>query len=186
MTTRIGAVSAEADTRAAWPRAATMARLRPVLTRPEFFSAAEIAAMSALAARFPSKPARMVDGMSSSAFIGTETWLRAGTEWIAARLAEIAPDLAMEIPKIVSYPVGGLFAWHTDRGSPTRRIAISLQLSPPDDYTGGELLIMEPETHMADRGLGSLIAFDPLAKHGVAPVTAGERRALVTWLHEER
>jgi len=79
---------------------------------------------------------------------------------------------------------GGHFGWHIDqvRGANHRKLSFSLQLSGPEDYDGGELVIHgggQPAT--APKTRGALVAFPSYALHRVAPVTAGTRKALVFW-----
>ena len=79
----------------------------------------------------------------------------------------------------------GFYDWHTDFGdvAPGRKISISIQLSRPDDYTGGDLELMykgQPEP--AERARGALIAFPSFVLHRVTPVTSGTRWSLVAWI----
>jgi PKHD-type hydroxylase len=79
---------------------------------------------------------------------------------------------------------GGHFGWHIDqvRGANHRKLSFSLQLSGPEDYDGGELVIHgggQPAT--APKTRGALVAFPSYALHHVAPITAGTRKALVFW-----
>jgi PKHD-type hydroxylase len=78
---------------------------------------------------------------------------------------------------------GGHFGWHIDqvRTAAHRKLSFSLQLSGPDDYAGGELVIHGAQPATAPRTRGALVAFPSYALHRVTPVTAGTRRALVFW-----
>ena len=78
---------------------------------------------------------------------------------------------------------GGHFGWHVDqvRGAAHRKLSFSLQLSGPDEYEGGELVIHGAQPATAPKTRGALVAFPSYALHRVAPVTAGTRRALVFW-----
>jgi predicted 2-oxoglutarate/Fe(II)-dependent dioxygenase YbiX len=79
----------------------------------------------------------------------------------------------------------GFYNWHTDFAGirPLRKVSISIQLSRPEDYDGGDLELMygiEPQT--LDRTRGTLIAFPSFMLHRVTPVTRGTRWSLVAWI----
>jgi len=83
----------------------------------------------------------------------------------------------------------GFYTWHTDFAdlAPRRKLSISVQLSRPEDYEGGDLELLFRDTpHKADRSRGALIAFPSFAVHRVTPVTAGTRWSLVTWISGPR
>ncbi len=89
------------------------------------------------------------------------------------------------------YKPGQHYDWHTDpMNNPPdpnlhRKLSMSLMLTDPKDYEGGELLLAlggnneKPTTLKRDRG--DLIIFQSYLPHKVVPVTSGERVALVTW-----
>ncbi len=83
----------------------------------------------------------------------------------------------------------GFYDWHTDFGdvAPRRKISISVQLSRPEDYDGGELELFfrNPPAQM-DRTRGAFIAFPSFAVHRVSPVTRGTRWSLVAWITGSR
>lgn len=96
------------------------------------------------------------------------------------------------------YGVGDHFDWHIDNGvmTPpfgTRKLAFSVQLTPPGAYQGGDLEfgIYSPDYNTAaveaqrqlTRQRGTLVVFAAFQLHRVAPVTQGIRTALVGWLH---
>lgn len=70
---------------------------------------------------------------------------------------------------------------HPQRDTHLRAGCASWQISPTEDYEGGEL--QEHDDHNdvleAPRDLGSLIVFDPMTWHRVTPITSGERWAVV-------
>ena len=79
----------------------------------------------------------------------------------------------------------GFYNWHTDFGGvrPLRKISISIQLSGPEDYDGGELeLMFGTEPQVGDKTKGTFIAFPSFMLHRVAPVTRGTRWSLVAWI----
>ena len=83
----------------------------------------------------------------------------------------------------------GFYDWHTDFAdlAPQRKISITVQLSRPEDYDGGDLEIFfrNPPVSM-DRTRGSLIAFPSFAVHRVTPVSRGTRWSLVAWISGRR
>jgi len=83
----------------------------------------------------------------------------------------------------------GFYDWHTDFGdvAPQRKISISVQLSRPEDYEGGELeLIFRNPPARMDKSRGAFIAFPSFAVHRVSPVTHGTRWSLVAWITGSR
>jgi predicted 2-oxoglutarate/Fe(II)-dependent dioxygenase YbiX len=86
-----------------------------------------------------------------------------------------------------SYEKGHHYKWHTDSrfGDPTpRKLSLSLQLSNPEDYTGGQLEFITDNDHrfMAPKSRGSIIVFDSRVKHRVRKVTSGCRKSIVGWV----
>jgi predicted 2-oxoglutarate/Fe(II)-dependent dioxygenase YbiX len=83
----------------------------------------------------------------------------------------------------------GFYDWHTDFGdiAPHRKISITVQLSRPEDYEGGDLeLFFRSPPHKMDRTRGAFIAFPSFALHRVTPVTRGTRWSLVAWISGAR
>ena len=77
------------------------------------------------------------------------------------------------------------YVWHLDRSLslPTRKLSVVVQLSDPEDYSGGELELMlsdDIETFKKDQG--SAIFFPSWTLHRVKPVTQGVRYSLVCWV----
>lgn len=76
----------------------------------------------------------------------------------------------------------GHYFWHADTGEHFRKLSITVQMSDPSEYEGGELEINasgKPETLPMDKG--KLILFPSYLIHRVKPVTKGARSALVAW-----
>ena len=94
------------------------------------------------------------------------------------------------LPPVISrYREGMTYGWHTD--SPlmtdvyTIRVDLSMTLflSEPDTYTGGELVIHTPTGFVPFKlAKGDALIYPTTRLHCVNPVTAGERVAAVTWL----
>jgi PKHD-type hydroxylase len=74
---------------------------------------------------------------------------------------------------------------HVDRASDfvVRKLSISIQLTDPKEYEGGELYLYEDDKGaLMDKKQGTLIMFPSYILHEVKPVTKGERNSLVTWV----
>lgn len=83
----------------------------------------------------------------------------------------------------------GFYSWHTDFSdiAPRRKISMSVQLSRPEDYEGGDLEpLFRSKPYRAERSKGALIAFPSFALHRVTPVTRGTRWSLVVWISGAR
>jgi len=95
--------------------------------------------------------------------------------------------------QLIKYYEGGNYNWHCDYGiSPkrgvVRKLSMSIQLTNPDEYEGGELQIVDYSNHTinAPTDLGTVIVFDSKIPHKVWPVTFGKRIALVGWVSGPR
>ena len=84
----------------------------------------------------------------------------------------------------------GHYDWHADVGrgtSSTRKISVSIPLSDPSDYEGGELNVNDNGMiKTATKQQGSIGMFPSFMLHQVAPVTKGERWSLVIWINGPR
>lgn len=83
---------------------------------------------------------------------------------------------------------GGRYGKHIDKAynGRIRKLSISIQLSDPQDYEGGELLLWndeEPTQTLKEQG--SAIIFPSYSLHEVMPVTKGTRYSLVIWVSGE-
>lgn len=82
------------------------------------------------------------------------------------------------------------YDWHFDTfwansSQYDRKISITIQLSNPKDYEGGEFqfdpqYIQPSSTQLKNRG--TVIAFPSFIRHCVKPVTKGVRKSLVAWI----
>jgi len=116
------------------------------------------------------------------------------TNWIFKRLNRAARDVNdalygfetdqfREGFQFTRYEVGEYYGPHFDIGPgrlTERKLSMTVQLSDPADYTGGELLIY-PE-FVASKDRGSLTVFPSFMCHNVLPVKTGIRYSLVSWL----
>lgn len=79
----------------------------------------------------------------------------------------------------------GHFDWHIDQGAAGvyRKISLTLQLSDPSEYEGGDLMFnVGDKMEAAPRERGFMVAFPSYTLHRVTPVMAGVRRSLVIWV----
>ena len=81
---------------------------------------------------------------------------------------------------------GGHLDWHMDTGALAvnkRKLAMTVQLSDPKDYDGGDFEIWfgGKQSTIVPREKGDVIIFPAFNMHRVKPTTRGERRCLVFW-----
>ena len=138
--------------------------------------------------------------LKSDIRLSEHTWLDCTpeTSWIFQKLYTIVTDVNkafwnfqltgfVEPLQLVRYPVGGHYSWHQDNGSGylgKRKLSLSVQLSDPSEYEGGDLEILLA-SNPAPRSRGAVTIFPSYQVHRVTPVTSGVRYALVTWIHGE-
>ena len=117
---------------------------------------------------------------------------------------------SMEKLQFVRYNLNEHYSWHVDGSSDIfdvyadpnnlnyfgkiRKISVSVNLSDPNDYDGGELLFVDNTVKdgvsLDDmiyspkefKGKGSSVVFPSFAHHKVTPVTRGTRYSLVAWI----
>jgi len=81
----------------------------------------------------------------------------------------------------------GHYDWHVDidwtSSAPfDRKLSVTVQLSDPDDYEGGDFEIEGENPPSKDaKKKGSILVFPSYARHRVMPVTSGIRKSLVAW-----
>lgn len=84
------------------------------------------------------------------------------------------------------YGGGGHYGWHMDIGPGNinhRKISITIQLSNPDEYTGGDLELWTGQGQVkAPRSQGCAVLFPSFMLHRVTPVESGTRKSLVLWV----
>ena len=91
-----------------------------------------------------------------------------------------------EIAQFTHYFKDGFYDWHMDNDvhgkhqSPVRKISMTLLLSDPSTFEGGELEIMS-KGKTAKLKQGQAIFFASWLQQRVKPVTKGERKSLVRW-----
>lgn len=127
-------------------------------------------------------------------------WMRAedDTRWIYERIAAAVREananygfdlLGMMDPlQFTRYDAAGNdeIGWHVDCGegaNTTRKLSLSVQLTDPAQYDGGDLefLAMPPSSFVRHQGAG--ILFPALLAHRVTPITRGVRHSLVAFFN---
>jgi PKHD-type hydroxylase len=118
-------------------------------------------------------------------------------DWVFRRVTDITLDLNERFFKFDLFGLNegfqftnyeapsGKYGKHIDRGmnTPVRKLSISIQLTNPEEYEGGELYLYEDDKGvLMDKSQGTLIIFPSYILHEVMPVTKGERNSLVTWV----
>lgn len=97
-------------------------------------------------------------------------------------------DIVTDPIHYVIYPEdGGHLDWHMDVGAfavNKRKLAMTVQLSDPKDYDGGEFQIWfgGKDGHITlPREKGDVLIFPTFCMHRVTPITRGQRKVLVFW-----
>jgi PKHD-type hydroxylase len=96
-----------------------------------------------------------------------------------------------EMEEMIQYTIyyedGGHYDYHLDVGPGyplnQRKISITVQLTGPDDYEGGDFEILRggsPES--LPKKKGCVLVFPSYILHRVKPVTKGTRKSLVLWV----
>ena len=129
-------------------------------------------------------------------------WINATPDalWIFDEIARIVGDAnarfwnydLWEIRDALQYTVYegselSYFDWHRDNGDfyggPPRKLSLSLLLSDPADYDGGDFeFSMGDARKVSYKDRGTMIVFPSWLFHRVLPVTRGVRKALVAWV----
>ncbi len=79
----------------------------------------------------------------------------------------------------------GKYGKHTDRSldNIVRKLSLSIQLTDPKEYEGGELFLYDDEKGIEmKKEQGTLVLFPSYTLHEVKAVTKGERNSLVSWV----
>ena len=118
-------------------------------------------------------------------------------DWVFRRVTDITLNLNERFFKFDLFGINegfqftnykapsGKYGKHTDRSLDMviRKLSISIQLTNPNEYEGGELYLYDDDKGtLMDKTQGTLILFPSYVLHEVMPVTKGERNSLVTWI----
>ena len=92
-----------------------------------------------------------------------------------------------EVAQFTEYPKGGFYDWHMDCDincrfePPVRKISMTLLLSSPNEFEGGDLEFMSEGNKPPQLLQGQGIFFCSMIRHRVNKVKKGIRRSLVMW-----
>ena len=118
-------------------------------------------------------------------------------EWVFRRVTDITLNLNEKFFKFDLFGMNegfqftnyeapsGKYGKHVDRAINmcVRKLSISIQLTNPNEYEGGELYLYDGDKGISmDKTQGTLIIFPSYVLHEVMPVTKCERNSLVTWV----
>lgn len=88
--------------------------------------------------------------------------------------------------QLTRYSDGDFFEWHLDFGAAeisARKLSVTVQLSDPDEYEGGDLEFMiNQKIVKAPREKGTIVVFPSFIMHRVTPITKGTRQSIVGWV----
>jgi PKHD-type hydroxylase len=79
----------------------------------------------------------------------------------------------------------GHYGMHIDKvlNGNVRKLSLTIQLSSPEDYEGGELALQfSKKADVMPKELGKMVVFPSYILHEVRPVTKGTRYSLVAWI----
>jgi len=118
------------------------------------------------------------------------------TTWIFERLQHVAETLnsgffnfditgmneGCQMTKYVA--PSGHYDWHLDAKphGKVRKLSMTLQLSSPDTYEGGDLEVSDGDSIPLPKDRGTVCCFPSWLSHRVTPVTEGTRYSLVSWV----
>jgi PKHD-type hydroxylase len=119
------------------------------------------------------------------------------TKWVFEKLADVVSRMNAqhfrfdltgfgEALQLTNYDQSenGMYGWHLDfGGGVSRKLSITVQLTDPSGYEGGNLQVMtsgQPQNIRKQRGL--IAIFPSYVLHQVTPVTQGSRQSLVAWV----
>lgn len=121
----------------------------------------------------------------------------AETEWIYQRILGAIQEPSrrfwhfavdgFERAQFARYGPDQHYDWHMDLGSQGpamyRKLSLSVQLSDPDSYAGGDLEFkLARGSEFGSRDRGTITIFPSYVLHRVNPVTEGQRCSLVLWV----
>lgn len=119
-----------------------------------------------------------------------------GNEWIFQKITDVAITLNERFFKFDLWGLaegiqfteyqapGGHYKPHIDSmyNGKIRKLSISVQLSNPDTYDGGDFVLNNGDEICLPRKQGIALAFPSYSLHGIKPVTNGTRYSLVAWI----
>lgn len=122
----------------------------------------------------------------------------ADTEWVFNRVRDLAKtfnaqfwNFDLKFLECLQFTIynsqGDFYTRHVDmryQALEVRKLSMSIQLSDPDSYQGGDLRLFRvgDQYDAAPRQRGTVVAFPSYMAHEVTPVTHGTRYSLVSWV----
>lgn len=169
------------------------------------FSSAELDKIYREVGDIPFMEATTIGGDNKEARSSSVKWVPQSQQWnwLYGKLMDMAIEANNALwdfdlhsaPEQIQYTEyyaseGGHYTWHQDIGPgmlSLRKVSITVQLSAPDEYEGGNLDIWQggDGAITAPRGKGTVVIFPSYMMHRVSKVTAGTRRSFVLWLGGE-
>ncbi len=167
------------------------------------FSDTELQKIEEIQANYPFEAAVLAEEKDNIDHIRQSQikWLRSvhqESHWIFMKFAQMAAEAnaqmwgfdltgMLEDLQYTVYPAdSGHYTWHMDidRGrAAQRKISVTMQLSDPSEYEGGDLeLFTSSDVMRAPKEKGTVILFPSYFMHRVTPVTKGTRKSLVLWI----
>ena len=169
------------------------------------FSKEELNKIEKDTAKLPLHTASTFGGDNTDTRSSRIKWVPQNTQWwwLYEKLANYAVEAnniwnfdLVTMPEQIQYTEylasnDGKYEWHQDIGpgmGSLRKVSITVQLSEPDDYEGGDLELYlggsfeKPNIEKSPRKAGCVFIFPSYLMHRVAPVTKGTRKSFVLWL----
>ena len=169
------------------------------------FDKGELAKIESNVAKLPFNNATTAGGHDKKLRSSSVKWIPQNDDWywLYETLADYATQANFalwnfdlhQIPEQIQYTEyyateQGHYDWHADIGPgllSKRKISITVQLSEPDEYEGGDMEVfkggsMKGPFDQAPRKAGCVFIFPSFMMHRVAPVTKGTRKSFVLWL----
>ena len=173
-----------------------------IVTIPDLLDSTELGAVRAELRRGRFVDGRLSAGRDAAAgkrneeLEAAEDAYRALNDVVMTRLVRHPRYLQSALPARIAAPIyarytaGMAYDAHIDdpiMGPPGARyrsdIAITIFLSAPDDYAGGELRIEAPQGPVTFKlPAGHALLYPANSYHAVAPVESGERLVAITWV----
>lgn len=178
------------------------------VTVPQAFSPHEIDIIRALIENQEKGPGIVGNGETDKSIRDSRIkwlfWNDAAAQWIFERVAAIVSETntkyfgmdlrATEGIQLTEYDseYKGFYGAHTDSSydiaaaSRNRKLSITMQLSDPSEYDGGELALYWQNIKgpaIGSKKKGDMTIFRSHIIHEVLPVTRGRRYSFVTWVH---
>jgi PKHD-type hydroxylase len=159
------------------------------------FTPEECAAVVATGRALPRLDGRVELG-DDSYRVSHITWIEANdtNHWLYHKLGALFTQMNrhygfdmvgfVDALQFTEYGPGQHFDWHMDIGNEQtslRKLSVTIQLSQPSEYDGGELEFVGLGPTDQSRVQGSATFFPAFMGHRVRPVTRGTRCSLVAW-----